>query len=198
MTCLKWRIVLGVTASLFCFVGLGNGADDVGVDSLSNRTYIHKEAKVALKVPDDWHVIAPYRLRKSTTSTVLGLERNDPRVVITVIWSPLGNRPFSDIIRTADELDDLGDEYATLIAVYGKGKVGRPTSYKSNAFSIYKILVDDGPEKEGRNAGALYLFETGSGENKWKVKIRAVYPQLNREEYIKQVEDVIAQFVTEG
>lgn len=177
-----------------CLVG-ASSAEDAGINALPNRVYVHKDSKTAIRVPLAWEIIAPYRLRKSTASSVLGLEKADPRITVTIIWSPLGTRPWNDVIRAAED-DNLGEEHALLVTVYGKGKVGRPTTMKVGPFTVFKITLDAGPE-EGKSAGAVYLFEAGSGEDRWKVKIRAVYPQVNREVYVKQVEDLLAQFTRE-
>jgi len=192
MSLLKWRIALAAVAGLFGIATIGSAADESGVEVLPNRTFIHTDSKSSLRAPLGWNIIAPYRLRRTTASTVLGLDKDDQRVSVTVVWSPLGNLLFSDIIRAAAD-ENLGDEYALLQTVYGKGKVSRPTTMKVGPYTVFKVLIDDGPEKN--SAGAVYLFEAGSGANRWKVKVRAVYPQMNREEYMKQVEEVVNQFV---
>jgi hypothetical protein len=202
MACfLKWRIVLGVAAGLFGLTLAGSAADDAGLDAMPDRSFIHKSSKTTVKAPAGWTIIPPYRLRKTNASTVLGLEKDNPLVSVTIVWSPIGNQSFSDFIRAAAEEDPeaLGEEYATLVAVYGKAKVGRPTTlpnFKVGMHSVFKVLIDDGPEK-GRYAGAVYLFEAGSGDSRWRIKVRAVYPQMNREEYIKQVEEVVKAFKIE-
>ncbi len=190
------RAAVAVAILVGCVLAIP-AADDTGVLSLPDRVFQHKDSKTALRVPDGWTIIPPYRLRKSTTSSVLGLEKENPRVAVTVIWSPLGNRPWSDVIRAAED-ENLGEEYALLTTVYGKNKVGRPTTMKVGPFTVFKVLVDDGPDdKSGKFAGAVYLFESGTGEDRWKVKIRAVYPQAGREEYIRQVEELIGKFTRE-
>jgi hypothetical protein len=192
MSFVKLRIALGVAVSALGVVLLGSAApQDADVDTLPNRVYVHRDAKTSVKVPTGWEITNPYRLRKSTTTTVLGLEKDNPRVAVTIIWSLLGKRPWGEVIR-ASEGDDLGEEYATLLTVYGKGKVSRPTTYKSGPYTVFKVLIDDGPEKT--TAGAVYFLEGGSAESRWKIKVRAVFPLTNREEYIKQVEEVIANF----
>jgi hypothetical protein len=191
------RRSVGVVAALLGCALAASAADDTGVLALSNRTFHHKDSKTALRVPDGWTIIPPYRLRKTTTFSALGLEKENPRVAVTIVWSPLGNRPWSDVIRAAED-ENLGEEYALLRTVYGKDKVGRPTTMKVGPFTVFKVLLDDGPDdKSGKFAGAVYLFEAGAGDDRWKVKIRAVYPQVGREEYIRQVEEVIGQFTRE-
>jgi len=189
---LKKRIAmaLGLAAALFGVVLQGRAIDESGVDVQPDRSFVHYESKTGLKVPLGWNIINPYRLRKTTLSTVMGLEKENPMQAITIVWSPIGNRPFSDFIRAAAD-EQLGEEYALLQTVYGKTKVGRPTTINVGPYQVYKILIEDGPDRDGRFAGAVYLFEAGTGENRWRVKIRAVYPATNREKYIKEVEDVI-------
>lgn len=195
MSYLNCRMAFGALAGLLGFALTGSAVSESGIDSLPNRTYVHEASKVVIRVPKDWRIHVPYRLRKSTTSSILGLEmgkeKDNPHLAVTILWSPLGARPFSDFIRASDE-ENLGEEYAMLLTVYGKSKISRPTTVKLGAFTFYKITIDDGPDREGNNVGAEYLFEAGSGENRWKVKIRAVYPQLNREEYMRQVEELIS------
>jgi hypothetical protein len=191
MLVFKWRIAFGVSASLMCFALAASADIESGVQSLPKRTFVHLESKVSLRVPAGWEIFDPYRLRKTTTSSVLGLEKENPRVAVTIIWSPLGNRPWDEVIRAAAD-DDRGDEYATLVTVYKKDNIERPITMKVGPYTVFKVLIDGGPDKG--DAGALYLFEAGSGGNRWKVKVRAVYPRQNREEYLKQVEEVIANF----
>jgi hypothetical protein len=191
MPLFKWRFLPAFMVGLLGIANAASAIDDSGIDILPNRTYIHKDSKSAVRVPLGWEVVAPYRLRKTTLSTVLGLDKPEQHMSVTVVWSPLGNRPFSDIIRAAAD-ENLGDEYALLQTVYGKGKVGRPTTLKAGPYTVFKILIDDGPDKG--NAGSVYLFEAGKGDNRWKVKIRAVYPQLNHEDHMKQVEELVNQF----
>jgi hypothetical protein len=189
------RVALGVAVGVLGIAITGGMAVDSGVDVLANRTYIHRDSKTTLRVPVSWgnKLQDPYRLRKTTTSSVLSIDKQDPRISVTVVWSPLGARPWNEIIRAAEE-DNLGEEYGLLVAVYGKTKVSRPTTLKAGPFTVYKILIDDGPEGPTKSAGAVYLFEAGSAPNRWKVKVRAVYPQINREEHVKQVEELIGQF----
>jgi hypothetical protein len=189
------RLALGVAVGVLGIAISSGMAVDSGVDVLANRTYIHRDSKTVLRVPLNWgeKLQDPYRLRKTTTSSVLSIDKLDPRISVTVIWSPLGARPWNEIIRAAEE-DELGEEYGLLLAVYGKTKVSRPTTFKAGPFTVFKILLDDGPEGPSRSAGAVYLFEAGPITNRWKVKVRAVFPQINREEYIKQVEELVSQF----
>ena len=186
------RLMTGILVGLFgCTLFVTAEPPDVGIETLPNRTFVHKESKTNLKVPAGWTILPPYRLRKTTTSSVLGIEKENPRIAMTIVWSHMNNRPWTDVIR-ATEGDDLGEEYSILTTVYGKAKVSRPTTYKVGPITVFKVLVDDGPDKV--YAGALYLFEAGTGDQRWKVKIRANFPQMGREEYIKQVEEVVAQF----
>jgi len=196
---IRWPIAALAITALLGTTPPSRAADDVGIDALPDGTFIHKDSKTVFKAPTSpWTVIAPYRLRKSTSSTVLGLEKwegDKPQITMTVVWSPNGDKPFTDIINS--EGDNLGEEHATLATVYGRGKVGLPSAFKVGSFTVFKVLIDDGPDRDGRFAGAMYLFESGPADKRWKVKIRAIYPALNREEYMKQVEEVIKQFSKE-
>lgn len=192
----QWRTGLALLAGIFGLAMVGNAADDAGVEALPDRTFIHKDSKTALKIPPGWTIISPYRLRKTTASTVLGMEKENPLVSTTVIWSPVGKKPYTDFIRPSSQAHII-DEYELLLTVYGKNKVSKPTTMLVGPFTVHKILVDDGPDREGRYAGAVYLFESGPNDNRWCVKIRTIYPALNREVYVKQVEEVINSFVAE-
>jgi hypothetical protein len=162
-----------------------------GVQTLPDRTFVHEQSRLMIQLPDGWEIPSPYRLRRQNSSSVLGFEKEDPRIAATIIWSPMGTRPWEEVIRATAE-DNKGEEYATLVTVYGKDKVQRPTTMKAGPFTVYKVLIDGGPDKG--DAGVLYLFEVGKGDNRWKVRIRAVYPQLNREEHMKKIEEVISKF----
>ena len=192
------RIALGVAIGVLAIAVAEALAADSGIDVLANRTYIHRDSKTFVRVPLYWgekdeNLPNPYRLRKDISSSVMTVDKIDPRVTVTIIWSKLGGRQWSEIVRTAED-DNLGEEYALLVTVYGKAKVSRPTSLRLGSFDVFKILLDDGPDGPAKSAGAVYLFEAGGPDNRWKVKVRAVYPQIGREDYIKQVEDLIIQF----
>jgi hypothetical protein len=188
---------LGALAVAAVWPGVGRAQiEDAGVEVLPDRTYIHKESKTMLKVPLGWDVVAPYRLRKTAAASVLGIEKDDPMVSLTVIWSPIGDRPFGEFIRAAED-QNLGDEYATLVTVYGAKKVGRPTTFKVGPYTVYRVAIDDGPDRDGRFVGSVYLFEAGTGDNRWRVKIRAIYPALEREKYVKEIEEIINRFGAE-
>jgi hypothetical protein len=191
MSVLKWRIAIAAVGGVLGLALTGFAAPESGIRTMPDRVYVHEESKVLMRIPDGWTVPAPYRLRKATNSSILGLEKEDPRIAMTIIFSPLGNRPWDEVIRATPE-ENRGDEYATLVTVYGKEKLSKPTTMRVGPFTVYKILIDDGPDKG--DAGALYLFETGKADNRWKVRIRAIYPSQNREEYMKQVENVISKF----
>ena len=187
------RMSLG-TAALLMLAASGGFAVDSGVDILANRTYVHRDSKTALRVSAGWNVSEPFRLRKTTTTSILSIDKADPRISVTVVWTPLDKKTeWNKVIRAAED-EDLGAEYGVLLAVYGKAKVSRPTTIRSGPFTVFKVLIDDGPEGPSKSAGAVYLFEAGSGENRWKVKVRAVFPQLNRDDSIRQVEALIDQF----
>jgi hypothetical protein len=195
MSSLGWRIVAAAALLGFALIARA-AADDTGLEAKPDRAFVHKESKTALQVPEGWTIIAPYRLRRTSTSTVLGLEKQNPLVSVTIVWSQLAKQEqFSKVVRAASE-GDLGNEYDTLVAIYGKNKVSRPITFKVGPYLVYKILIDDGPEK-GLYGGACYLFEAGSGDNRWKVKIRADFPQANREKFIKEVEEVVGRFKKE-
>ena len=168
-------------------------AIDSGVDALSNGLYVHRESKSYVRIPPGWVITEPYRLRPTNPTSVIILNRDEPKVSASILWSPLGKKNWKDVIR-ADADDDLGEEYSILTLVYGKGKVSRPTTLDLGTNHVYKVMIEDGPDRDGKTAGALYLFEAGQGENRWKVKIRANFPNINREEYTKTIEDMIKQF----
>src|SRR4051794_40876271 len=98
MSLSKWRLAFSTAAVLFGFALTAIAASESGIDTLPNRTYIHTDSKVALHIPQGWQINAPYRLRKTTTSSVLGLEKEEPRIAVTILWSALGNRPWSEVI----------------------------------------------------------------------------------------------------
>lgn len=186
------RALVGVASVLILAVS-GGFAVDSGVDVLANREYIHRDSKSVLRVPLGWTVSEPFRLRKTTNISILSIDKVDPGISITVSWSPMGKLEWPKVIRAAED-EELGEEYGLLLAVYGKAKVSRPTTLRAGPFTVFKVLIDDGPDGPTKSAGAVYLFEAGSGDNRWKVKVRAVFPQIGRDESIKQVESVLEQF----
>ena len=170
-----------------------------GMDERSRGEWVHRDAALVFRTPPGWLAITPQRLRRDSKTTVMGVERiGDLRAIVNVSFSPLETRKFSDSISlTADTNGDFGEEYAMLRAVYGKDRVGKPTSQVIGAFNVIKIRIESGPIPEDQSVGIVYLFETGGTDRRWKVKVRANYPKISETLYTEQLEAVLRAFVSD-
>jgi hypothetical protein len=76
--------------------------------------------------------------------------------------------------------------------LYGKDKVAKPDAVTVNERPGFKVLVDSGPSLNEKEAGVVYIFETGPDEReRWKVKLRATFPKIYRDEALKIVDDLV-------
>ena len=166
-------------------------ADEDGTGLVKNgQTYTHTASKVSFTVPEGWEVLPP---KKLASASVLGLDRPNPRVAVTLFWSPIEGRKWEDIVRLQpDDAGSYGEEFAVLARIYGKEKVEKPTTVKVGGRTVYKIVLNDGPTKDGKTAGVLYVFPAAEG--KWKIKLRASFPQADRAKHEEAVAGLLKNF----
>ena len=162
--------------------------------------YVHDASKTAFRKPREWKVIEPARLKRAIdprVHTMMGFESNDAReIVVMLYWLPLDPRDsLAAMIRDKLEGGSYGEEHATLASVYGKEKVGVPEVVRVGIYEkLWKIRIDDGPSRDGRYAGLVYLAELGSGDNRWLVKIRATFLKANKEDHEKTVQELLKNY----
>jgi hypothetical protein len=182
--------------------------NDSGIANLPDKRYVHVLSRMSLQVGQNWQKIyEPYRPRKTGTTSVMGMEENlglvrddkqQPKNVVMVYFTPMGPRPFSDIVNASEKDDKLGEEYDILVTVYGKEKVERPVQEQIGEFKVFKIVINAGPDSNLQGAGVMYLFQVGTGDNRWRIKVRGTFPITGREQSIKTVQDVVKSFRPEA
>lgn len=201
---LLWLAVLG-SAGLSATRSF---ADDSGIDILGDRRYVHPASRMSIHVGADWQkVYKPYKPRKTGTTSVLGMEQElgmvradqqQPKNVVMIYFTPMGSRPFSDIVNASEKDDKLGEEYDILATVYGKEKVKRPEIVELGEFKAFKIVIDAGPDADLQSAGVVYLFQVGAGDSRWRIKVRGTFPMKWKDQSIKTVEGVVKSFKPEA
>ena len=57
------------------------------------------------------------------------------------------------------------------------------------------IELGEGPDRNGKQVGVIYLFDAGPhAKDRWKVKMRAVVNKANQAEGMKAVSELLRQF----
>ena len=164
----------------------------------SDSSFVHQAARVSFVVPADWQEIRPHRLDRKLdprTSTVLGIERAERDMVATIYWLPMNpGAKLSDWVRDMDIQGEFGEEYEVLKAVYGRERVTTPERFKRGPFEVYKITIQGGPDRGNKYNGTLYLFEVGTEEGRWLVKVRVSYPRAEKNANETFAEEVLKGF----
>jgi hypothetical protein len=76
--------------------------------------------------------------------------------------------------------------------IYGVEKVTKAEPAQANEKPGYKIKIDNGPTRNGKETGVVYLFEAGPDEkNRWKIKVRSTVAKMSEAEHLKAVEALI-------
>jgi hypothetical protein len=103
---------------------------------------------------------------------------------------------MSEFVRTKPEgpNESYGQEHDTLKAFYGADKIGKPVELKAGEWTVYKIPIATGFDKDDATVGALYIFEAGTPKDRWRIKMRASYPKKDQAEHAKTVESLLRRF----
>lgn len=174
---------------------------------VTESTFVHEASRITLTIPKDWSEIRPQRLTRDLeprTSTAMGIELKDRKVVATIYWLPLqAGAKLSDLIRDKETAGSYGEEFETLLTIYGKENVRAPEKRVYNGRSVYKVNIVGGPDRENKYDGILYAFEVDGVEGKWFVKIRVSYPKPAKgdttntnEQYAEQVINSLSDIPT--
>jgi hypothetical protein len=160
----------------------------------TDKGFKHPASATEFLLPPKWMVLEPRALPSGVS---LGLNFPDPQITVTLYWVPLEGTPLSEFVRLKPEgpAKSFGREHDALKLVYGEDKVGKPEQLKSGERAVFKIPVLDGPERDGKSAGVLYVFEAGPDEKKrWRIKLRATYPKQGEALHAKTVEALLGLF----
>jgi hypothetical protein len=160
--------------------------------------FLHKPTGLLFRPSAGWNPVTPQRLRESKTY-VIGLERTgDARLIANISYTPLEKRRFAEVINpTADANGEFGEEHSLAVTIYGKERVSKPITQTIGAFSVTKFRIETGPFPEDQNIGMIYLFEVGTGENRYKIKLRANFPKISEGSYLPMIEKIVGNFAIE-
>jgi hypothetical protein len=162
---------------------------------VTERTFVHEQARIAFTIPKDWKETPPHRLARKIdqrSSTVLRIERPDRDLTASLSWVQMNpGQTFAEWIRETPAGGEYGEEYETLKAVYGKDRVTVPAKIKAGPFDAYRVNISGGPERGEKYDGALLIFEVMSGGDSWMLKVRISYPKGDRVANEQFVNDVL-------
>ncbi len=161
-------------------------------DAQGGSTFTHAGSKSSFTVPKAWQLVPAQTIGQTS---LVGLRRNklgdnsyDTEVMVS--WSPLGiGNDDADALDRAQTL-----EHQELTMRYGADKVGKPESATASDKGGFRITVDDGPTRNGKESGVSYIFVTGPNDNRWKIKLRATVRKLTQDESLKEVAELLKNF----
>ena len=143
---------------------------------------VHEASKSKFTPPKGWEVAAP---QSAGGSAFLSLRKPLGGVDVSISWTPLA-------LKMQDAVDL---ETAHLEQQYGKEKVAKRDPLTVADKPVFVLTVDDGPNRNGKQASVLYLFEAGPDErSRWKVTVRGLVDKAQRNEGLKTVEGLLANF----
>jgi hypothetical protein len=146
-------------------------------------TFRHEASKSSLKVSKDWEVV-------DTKGTVrqphVALRKAFGGTDVMVTWTKLQDIKFDEAVEL---------ELNQLIQSYGKDKVAKKEPITIDNKSVSVIELTEGPDRNGKQIGAIYLFDAGpDAKDRWKVKLRAIVNKTSQTEGLKAVSDLLRQF----
>ncbi len=171
----------------------------------NGKAFQHGPSQSRFLVLEGWEVLPPRAVGRTSYLIVRRGAKNPGDMTIDVMlsWSPL-------LVELKDVIDGVarrvpvpntdgqqqretyGIEHDLLQMLYGKDKVAKPDAVTVNERPGFKVLVDSGPSLNEKEAGVVYIFETGPDEReRWKVKLRATFPKIYREEALRIVDDLV-------
>ena len=204
-----------LTACCLFAVGLLAGSPPLGAQDApaagdlvrveDGKAYEHRPSRSRFLLPAGWEVLPPKAIARTSYLVVRQGARNpgDLTVDLVISWSPL-TVELKDVIDAVprqvsvpntdgkSQRQTYGLEHDLLQMLYGQDKVGRPDAITVNERPGFKVLIDSGPSLNDKEAGVVYIFETGPDEReRWKVKLRATFPKYHREEALRLVEELV-------
>ena len=147
---------------------------------------VHEPTGIVYKIPKGWKEIRPHRLERKIDKridTILGIESSERDLVASLYWIQMpATRNLSNFVRENPDpaTGEYGEEYETLKAVYGKGRVTKPTKIKYGPFDVYRMHISGGPERSEKYDGELFVFEVDRGDMRWLIKARVSFPKADR------------------
>lgn len=147
------------------------------------ETFRHEPSKSAVKVDKAWEQIDT---KGSVKQPNLALRKAFGGTDVVVTWTKLEDIKFDEAV--ALELNQL-------VQSYGKNNVVKKDPITIDNKSVAVIELGDGPDRDGKQVGVIYLFEAGpDAKDRWKVKIRAIVNKANESAGKKAVSELLRQF----
>ena len=125
--------------------------------------YWHQRSGVGFLYPSGWEKLG-VTTRGPVTS--LGLRKGQEAIEVTLFWT-VPDGPIN--------VETIGQaEWSALSSLYGD-KLGRPEPVVVQAKPGFKLRISGGPLGEGGSelSGVVYVFAVKSGNDWWKIKLRA-------------------------
>lgn len=132
--------------------------------------YFHQESGVGFLYPKGWDNLG---VEARGPMTALGLRKDSGVAEVTLYWS------YPDREISPETVGDI--EHSALSTMYGD-KLGKPEPVVANGKRGFRIAINGGPlgdESPGRS-GVVYVFAVKSGQDWWKIKLRATVNGLAR------------------
>lgn len=147
-------------------------------------TFRHEPSKSSVKVnSQDWQVVDT---KGGVTQPHLALRKPFGGVDVLVTWTKLQGIKFDESVEI---------ELNQLVQTYGKDKVAKKEPITIDNKSVSVIEIGDGPDRNGKQVGVVYLLDAGpDAQDRWKVKIRVVMNKANQAEGQKAVSNLLQQF----
>ncbi|MER3415252.1 MAG: hypothetical protein C4297_03440 [Gemmataceae bacterium] len=162
------------------------------------KSFLHKPSKSVFTPPAGWKTGSPEvsgDIDYLSVRKVIDVQ-NGKTIEVTISWSPM---PLA-----LDEFAKI--EQDVLSKLYGEKEekqdgttrkvpvVKEREPVKAGDRNGFRIRIDDDPDRNRPDAGVIYLFEVGSGKDRYKLRIRATFPARDRNEFEKQTEALLQAF----
>jgi hypothetical protein len=146
-------------------------------------TYTHEPSKSSVKIPKEWEIIDT---KGGVNQPHLALRRPYEGVDVLVSWTRLQDIKFDEAVEI---------ELNQLVQTYGKEKVAKREPLTVENKSVSVIEISDGPDRNGKQVGFVYLLDAGpDARERWKVKIRVILTKATQAEGQKLVSALLQQF----
>jgi hypothetical protein len=177
------KYLLCLTASLLCTTLALAQPPANNTLSKNGDTRTHEASKSSVKIPKDWEEIDT---KGGVAQPSLGLRKSFGGLDVLVTWTRLQDVKFDEAVEI--ELNQLAQ-------MYGKEKVVKKEPLTVDNKSVSVIEIADGPDRNGKQVGYVYLLDAGpDARERWKVKIRVIMNKANQADGQKAVANLLQQF----
>ncbi len=180
---MKLRYVL-VTLTLTCCCTFISAQPPGGLTK-EGDTYRHEASKSSVKVSKDWEEIDTKGVVRQPH---LALRKAFGGIDVLITWTKLQDPAFIKF----DEVVEL--ELNQLTQTYGKEKVAKKEPLTIDNKSVAVIEIGEGPDRNGKQVGVVYLIEAGpDAKDRWKLKMRVIMNKSSQNDGMKAVSELLKQ-----